>query len=172
MRLDLDEAVRQTLTRLESAEAMLADAPWREFFRRAPARRLTVLKQCLEAVLAGGRREDFIQTATRLETAYAISAGDERVTARRDEIALIAAIRANSSNTPPGQRATAREHRARHSAASLPRGDGRRHSRRIQVGRSRTDRTCLSPFGRISRRDRAHKGKESRRRDTAALARG
>ena len=60
-----------------------------------PAGRLTILKQCLEHVLANGRREDFIEAATKLEVAYALSAGDERVTARRDEIALIAAIRAN-----------------------------------------------------------------------------
>jgi type I restriction enzyme, R subunit len=45
--------------------------------------------------LAGGHREDFIEAATSLEIAYALSAGDERVTARRDEIVLIAAIRAN-----------------------------------------------------------------------------
>ncbi len=102
VRLNVDEAVRQTLSRLESAEAMLADAPWREFVPAAPARRLTILKQCLEAVLASGRREDFIQTALGLETAFAISAGDERVTSRRDEIALIAAIRANLAKYTAG----------------------------------------------------------------------
>jgi type I restriction enzyme, R subunit len=48
---------------------------------------LTVLKQCLEHVLANGYREKFIEAATKLEVAYALSAGDERVTARRDEIA-------------------------------------------------------------------------------------
>ena len=95
VRLDVDEAVRQTLGRLESAEAMLSPAPWREFLRTGPVKRLTILKQCLEAVLAGGRREAFVKIALELETAYAISAGDERVTRRRDEIALIAAIRAN-----------------------------------------------------------------------------
>lgn len=45
--------------------------------------------------MANGRREDFIEAATKLEVAYALSAGDERVTERRDEIALMAAIRAN-----------------------------------------------------------------------------
>ena len=95
VRLDPDEAVRQTLMRLESAEALLGDAPWREFFDAAPAGRLTVLKRCLEALLAGGRRDDFVKTATELETAYALTAGDERVAARHDEIALIAALRAN-----------------------------------------------------------------------------
>ena len=102
VRLDVDEAVRQTLGRLEGAEAMLADAPWRDFFPAAPARRLTILKQCLEVVLASGRREDFIQTALGMETAYGISAGDERVTRRRDEIALIAAIRANLAKYTAG----------------------------------------------------------------------
>jgi type I restriction enzyme, R subunit len=95
VRLDPDEAVRQTLTRLESAQAFLDDAPWREFFPVGPAGRLTILKQCLEHVLATGHREYFVEAATKLEVAYAVSAGDERVTARRDEIALIAAIRAN-----------------------------------------------------------------------------
>jgi type I restriction enzyme R subunit len=95
VRPDVDEVVRQTLSRLESAEAMLADAPSREFFGADPARRMTILKQCLEAVLADGRREDFLGAALGLEAAFAISAGDERVTRHRDEIALIAAIRAN-----------------------------------------------------------------------------
>ena len=95
VRLDPDEAVRQTLMRLESAEALLGEAPWREFFAAAPAGRLTVLKRCLETLLAGGRRDDFLKTATELETAYALTAGDERVAARHDEIALIAVLRAN-----------------------------------------------------------------------------
>lgn len=95
VRLDPNEAIRHTLTRLESAQALLDGAPWREFFSTGPARRLTILKQCLEHVLATSRREDFIEAATKLEVAYALSAGDERVTARRDEIALVAAIRAN-----------------------------------------------------------------------------
>lgn len=93
--LDPDEAVRQTLMRLESAEALLGEAPWREFFGAAPAGRLTVLKRCLEALLAAGRRDDFVKTATELETAYALTAGDERVADRHDEIALIAVLRAN-----------------------------------------------------------------------------
>jgi type I restriction enzyme, R subunit len=95
VRLDPNEAVRQTLMRLESAEALLGEAPWREFFGAAPARRLTVLKRCLEALLAAGRRDDFVKTATELETAYALTAGDERVAARHDEIALIAVLRVN-----------------------------------------------------------------------------
>lgn len=95
VRLDPNEVVRQTLMRLESAQALLEGAPWRDFFAADPAKRLTVLKQCLEKVLATARRDEFIKTAVQLETAYALSAGDERVTARRDEIALIAAIRAN-----------------------------------------------------------------------------
>ena len=95
VRMDPDEAVRQTLMRLESALALLEGAPWRDFFPAGPAMRLTVLKRCLEHLLASGRRDEFIDTATELEVAYALSAGDERVAARRDEIALVAAIRAN-----------------------------------------------------------------------------
>ncbi|MDR6954740.1 type I restriction enzyme R subunit [Ancylobacter sp. 3268] len=105
VRLDPDEAVRQTLTRLESAQALLDVTPWREFFSAGPAGRLTILKQCLEHVLANGHRDGFIEAATKLEVAYALSAGDERVAARRDEIALIAAVRANliKYTTGPGR---------------------------------------------------------------------
>lgn len=95
IRLDPHEAVRQTLMRLESAEALLDGSSWRGFFQAEPSGRLTILKQCLEHVLADNHRDDFIDAATKLEVAYALSAGDERVTARRDEIALMAAIRAN-----------------------------------------------------------------------------
>lgn len=95
VRLDPDEAVRQTLMRLESAQMLLEGTAWRDFFPAGPAARLTILKQCIEHVLADGNRDDFIEAAIKLEVAYALSAGDERVTARRDEIALIAAIRAN-----------------------------------------------------------------------------
>jgi hypothetical protein len=41
VRLDLDEAVRQTLMRLESAQMFLENAPWRDFFPAGPAGRLT-----------------------------------------------------------------------------------------------------------------------------------
>jgi type I restriction enzyme, R subunit len=95
VRLDPDEAVRQALTRLESAKALLAGASWREFFPAGPVGRLTILKQCLEHILATNRREEFIDAASKLEVAYAIIAGDERVSAHRDEIALTSAIRAN-----------------------------------------------------------------------------
>jgi hypothetical protein len=55
VRLDPDEAVRQTLMRLESAQMFLEGAPWRDFFPAGPAGRLTILKQCLEHVLADRR---------------------------------------------------------------------------------------------------------------------
>lgn len=93
--LDLDEAVRQTLLHLESALVLLEGSPWQAFFGGTPAERLTILKQCLEHLLSCNIREDFISAATKLEVAYALSAGDEQVTAKRDEIALVAAVRAN-----------------------------------------------------------------------------
>ncbi len=102
VRLDPDEVVRQTLTRLESAEALLDGASWRGFFQAPPAERLTILKRCLEHILAKNRREEFIDAATKLEIVYALSAGDERVAARRDEIALISAIRANLAKYTAG----------------------------------------------------------------------
>ncbi len=95
VRLDPDEMVRQTLTRLESAEALLEGSPWRTFFQADPAGRLTVLKQCLEHVLAQSNRDQFVEIATELQVSYALSAGDERLTACRDRIALILALRAN-----------------------------------------------------------------------------
>jgi type I restriction enzyme R subunit len=135
VRLDPDEAVRQTLTRLESAEALLGDAPWREFFDAQPAEKLTVLKRCLEGILAAGRRDDFLKTATELETAYALTAGDERVTARHDEIALIAALRANlikyTSSSGRGRAGVEQELRQ-----LLSRRNGGWHSRCIQIRRS------------------------------------
>lgn len=95
VRLDLDEAVRQTLMRLDSAEALLLGIRWPEFFGASPAGRLTILKQCLEHLLMTQQRDRFVEIGLELETAFAISAGDERIAARRDEIALMSAIRAN-----------------------------------------------------------------------------
>lgn len=95
VRLDVDEAVRQTLTRLEGALALLDGTGWQHFFDADPGGRLTILKRCLEHLLAQDQRDPFIKTATELETAFALCAGDERVATKRDQIALVAAIRAN-----------------------------------------------------------------------------
>jgi type I restriction enzyme R subunit len=95
IRMDPDEAARQTLTLLESALALLDGVEWKNFFSAPPAIRLTILKQCLELLLATGRRDAFIETGFKLEVAYAISAGDDRVKARASEIALVVALRAN-----------------------------------------------------------------------------
>ena len=95
VRLDVDEAVRQTLSRLEGALALLGNTEWRRFFDADPGGRLTVLKQCLEYLLAEGRRDPFIEVATELETGFALCAGDERVAVKRDCIGFVAAIRAN-----------------------------------------------------------------------------
>ncbi len=95
IRLDVGEAVRLTLSRLEGALALLEGTAWRRFFDADPGGRLTVLKQCLEHILAQGHRDPFIEVATEMETAFALCAGDERVAAQRDTIALIAALRAN-----------------------------------------------------------------------------
>ena len=103
IRPDLDEAVRQTLQRLESVEALLGGVDWRRFFGASPADRLTVLKLCLEHLLSTQHRDRFVEVGLELETAYAISAGDERVAVRRDEIALMAAIRANLSKYTTGR---------------------------------------------------------------------
>jgi type I restriction enzyme, R subunit len=95
IKLDLDEAVRQTLMRLEAALAQLEGVPWRSFFGADPGGRLTVLKQCLEKLLQADRRDAFVKVSLELESAYAICAGDKRVSVRRDEIALVSAVRAN-----------------------------------------------------------------------------
>jgi type I restriction enzyme R subunit len=83
VRLDPDETARQTLTRLESALALLDGAPWREFFPFGPAGRLTILKQCLEHVLAKGHREDFIEAALARRCAFWRQAGRLHVRSRR-----------------------------------------------------------------------------------------
>ena len=57
--------------RLESAQGLLEGARWGDFFLAGPAGRLTILKQCLEHVLAKNRREEFMDAATKLEIAYA-----------------------------------------------------------------------------------------------------
>jgi type I restriction enzyme R subunit len=95
VRLDVNEAVRQTLMRLESAEALLKGVNWRSFFGAEPAGRLTVLKQCLEHLLASQQRDRFADVTLELEIAYAISAGEDQVAERRNEIALMSAIRSN-----------------------------------------------------------------------------
>jgi len=102
VRMDADEAARQTLTLLESALALLDGVAWQGFVEATPARRLTLLKQCLENLLAHGRRDAFIDTGLKLELAYAISAGDERVKKRAYDIAMVAALRANLAKYTTG----------------------------------------------------------------------
>ena len=95
VKVDTDEAVRQLLMLRESALALLGSAPWQRFFDADPSARLTILKQCLEVILSNDRREEFISTAMKLEAAFAVTAGDERVEARKQDVALIVALRAN-----------------------------------------------------------------------------
>lgn len=102
VRMDPDEAARQTLTLLESALALLDGVVWTNFFSAAPTTRLTILKQCLEHLLATGRRDAFIETGFKLEVAYAISAGDDRVKGRAHEIAMVVALRANLAKYTTG----------------------------------------------------------------------
>jgi type I restriction enzyme, R subunit len=102
VRMDPDEAARQTLSLLESALALLDGVGWKNFFSAPPTTRLTILKQCLEHLLATGRRDAFIETGFKLEVAYAISAGDDRVKGRAHEIAMVVAIRANLAKYTTG----------------------------------------------------------------------
>ncbi|MBR0988231.1 type I restriction endonuclease subunit R [Bradyrhizobium liaoningense] len=102
VRMDADEAARQTLTLLESALALLSGVPWNGFFAAPPTTRLTILKQCLEHLLSTGKRDAFIETGLKLEIAYAISAGDDRVKGRAHEIAMVAALRANLAKYTTG----------------------------------------------------------------------
>ncbi|HRI90517.1 MAG TPA: type I restriction endonuclease subunit R [Accumulibacter sp.] len=102
VRMDPDEAARQTLTLLESALALLDGVDWTNFFAAPPTTRLTILKQCLEHLLATGRRDAFIETGFKLEVAYAISAGDDRVKGRAHEIAMVVALRANLAKYTTG----------------------------------------------------------------------
>jgi type I restriction enzyme R subunit len=95
VRMDADEAASQTLTLLESALSLLDGFDWKSFFAAHPTTRLTILKNCLEYILVNGRRDDFIETGYKLEVAYAISAGDDRIKPRAHEIAMVVAVRAN-----------------------------------------------------------------------------
>ena len=72
------------------------------FFTSPPTIRLTILKQCLEHLLAIGRRDAFIETGFKLEVAYAISAGDDRIKGRAHEIAMVVALRANLAKYTTG----------------------------------------------------------------------
>jgi type I restriction enzyme, R subunit len=102
VRMDPDEAAGQTITLLESALALLDGVAWKDFFAAPPTTRLTILKQCLEYLLATGRRDSFIETGFKLEVAYAISAGDDRVKDRAHEIALVVALKANLAKYTTG----------------------------------------------------------------------
>ncbi len=95
VKFDMDEAIRQLCTKLESALALLGLAPWKAFFDATPGARLTILKQCLEEILKLDRRAEFVQTATEMEIAFALVAGDERAADHRQKVALIVALRAN-----------------------------------------------------------------------------
>jgi len=102
VRMDPDEAARQTLTLLESALALLEGADWRGFFSAPPTGKLTILKQCIEHLLATGKRDALIETGLKLEVAYGISAGDDRIKDRAHEIAMVAALRANLAKYTTG----------------------------------------------------------------------
>ena len=95
VKVDMDEVIRQLRKELESAIALLGPAPWEDFFASDPGSRLTILKQCLEEILRLDRRSEFIETATRMETAFALAAGDERAAEDKQKVALIVALRSN-----------------------------------------------------------------------------
>lgn len=95
VKLDEGEAIRIMLARLESAAALLGKVGWRDFFDAPPTKRLTILKQCLEHILAANRRSEFLQTVAELETAFALCAGSEAAAGVRNEVALMVALRAN-----------------------------------------------------------------------------
>ncbi|WP_336950704.1 type I restriction endonuclease subunit R [Sphingobium aromaticivastans] len=101
--LNVDEAVRQLLTKVESALALLGKLNWRAFFDADPGNRLTILKQCLEEILSNDHRAEFIDLATQAEAVFAIVAGDERASVKRQEVALIVALRANLIKYTSGQ---------------------------------------------------------------------
>ncbi|MFX7739739.1 type I restriction enzyme endonuclease domain-containing protein, partial [Acinetobacter baumannii] len=85
-----------------SALALLEGADWRGFFSAPPTGKLTILKQCIEHLLATGKRDALIETGLKLEVAYGISAGDDRIKDRAHEIAMVAALRANLAKYTTG----------------------------------------------------------------------
>ena len=89
------ESDQEQVSKVESALALLGKVNWNAFFEAEPTARLTILKQCLEEILSSDYRSEFIELATQAEAAFAIAAGDERASAKRQEVALIVALRAN-----------------------------------------------------------------------------
>ncbi len=79
------------------------DLNWRGFFSSTPAARLTILKQCIEYLLSTDRRDQFLEVVYKLEVAYAISAGDDRIKSRAHEIAMVVALRANLAKYTTGK---------------------------------------------------------------------
>jgi type I restriction enzyme R subunit len=112
VKLDEGEAVRIMLARLESAAALLGGVDWRPFFGAPPTQRLTILKHCLEHILATDRRSEFLKTVAELEVAFALCAGSEAAAGVRNEVGLMVALRANlMKHTTDGGRTRAQVER-------------------------------------------------------------
>ena len=123
----MDEVIRQLWKELESAIALLGSAPWEDFFDADPGSRLTILKQCLEEILRLDRRSEFIETAMRMETAFALAAGDERAAEVKKRVALVVALRVNLIKYTSGQSAGNRhaiEHQFRQLLSQAVMADG------------------------------------------------
>ena len=127
VKVDMDEVIRQLWKELESAIALLGSAPWEDFFDADPGSRLTILKQCLEEILRLDRRSEFIETAMRMETAFALAAGDERAAEVKKRVALVVALRVNLIKYTSGQSAGNRhaiEHQIRQLLSQAVMADG------------------------------------------------
>lgn len=92
---DVEAAVRELARLLEEAQSFLDPAPWHTFVSTTPIERLNVLKSCIERVLETGRRTEFIDVVTKIETAFALAAGTEEAAQARDMVGLLIALRAN-----------------------------------------------------------------------------
>jgi len=93
---DQEAAIRQLVRTHEAVGDLLAKVNWRAFFAADSARRLGILKQTVETVLAAedGRRR-YLDLAAELARAFALAAGTPEAVRLRDEVAFMLAVRAN-----------------------------------------------------------------------------
>ena len=92
---DVEAAVRELARNLEEAQSLHEPISWRDFHDASQTERLTLLKACIEQILATQQKAKFIETVARVETAFALAAGTSEAATARDVVALLVTIRAN-----------------------------------------------------------------------------
>lgn len=105
--IDQNEAVAVMLEKYENCRDILHGFDWSDIFSDDSTKRITVLPNALQHVLAqADGKTRFIRAATELSQGFALSVPDERALALRDDVAFFQAIRAlllKGENRPPTQ---------------------------------------------------------------------